>query len=347
LSGSSRSSTHEPVTVAIVGCGAIAESFYLPAILKNEYVSKNVVLVDSDEARLTLISRKFDLPNYRTNYHELLGKVNGAIIAVPHHLHHRMSMDFLKYGSHVLCEKPLAETSKQAKEMVDESKASHVTISVNNTRRLYPAYGKIRELIQSGAIGSLTSISFTNGYLFQWPTASGFYFNSAEGRPKGVLLDQGAHVLDLICWWTGRKPRVVRAENDSFGGSEGMAILTLNQGGCTIDVKLSWLSQLQNKYVIIGEQGSIEGPIEDIKSFNLKYRGGKSKRVKVKCQEKRYVDFADRLVANFVKVLRNEAEPLVPGADVIPSIELIEECYEASNRLSMPWYDDLEALNAR
>lgn len=337
----------DPPSIAIIGCGAIAESFYLPAILRNEYVLKNVILVDSDETRLQQISEKYNIQNYKTNYQELLGRVKGVIIAVPHYLHYKISMDFLKHGAHVLCEKPLAETSKEATEMVEQSKVSNVTISVNNTRRLFPAYGKIKELIERGSIGSLISIKYINGYLFQWPTTSGFYFNYKKGPPKGVLLDQGAHVLDVICWWMGNKPDVIYAQNDSFGGSEGVAIVALKSGSCTIEVNLSWLSRLQNTYTIVGEEGTIEGGIEDWNNFKLKYKNGKSKKIKIKCKEKDYCDFADKLVNNFIDVVSNKTKPLIPAMEIIPSIKLIEECYEVTTKISTPWYDDLEVLNGK
>jgi predicted dehydrogenase len=231
----------------------------------------------------------------------------------------------------------------EAIEMVEQSKTSNVTISVNNTRRLFPSYGKINELIQSGSIGSLKSIEYINGFYFQWPTASGFYFNHKDRPPRGVLLDQGAHVLDLICWWMGNKPDVIFSQNDSFGGCEGMAIIALKKGGCSIEVKLSWLSQMQNSFKIIGEEGTIEGGIEDWDKFEHKLISGKSKKIIIKCKEKNYCDFADKLVTNFIDVVSKKAIPLIPGIEIIPSIKLIEECYEVTTKLSTPWYDDLEA----
>lgn len=343
----SNNTKYESPTIAIIGCGAITETFYLPAILKNKHVSNKLILVDSNEARLKQLSDKYNIQNVKTSYQDILGKVDGVIIAVPHHLHYKMSMDFLKHGAHVLCEKPLAVSFKEATEMVEQSVASNVTLSVNNTRRLFPSYRKIKDLIQNGSIGNLISIEYSNGFLFQWPTASGFYFNYKEGPPKGVLLDQGAHVLDLICWWMGNKPDVINSQNDSFGGCEGMAVVALKGGSCTVDVRLSWLSQLQNTFKIVGEEGTIEGGIEDWNYIKVKLRNGKDKIINTKCKEISYVDFGDKLVTNFIDVVRDIGIPLIPAIEVIPSIKLIEECYEVRTKLSTPWYDDLEALNGK
>lgn len=329
--------------IAIIGCGAIAESYHLPAIAKHPSVLDRLVLVDTDEARAQEVASKFDVHNYVCDYHEVLGQVDGAIVAVPHRLHYPISMDFLMKGVHVLCEKPLAESSLEAKELVAQAKKSGVTISVNNTRRLFPAYSRVKELILNQTIGDLVSIKYVDGEIFQWPTASGFYFKKSS--PTGVLLDRGAHGLDTICWWLGGKPKVVSSENDSFGGVEGVALLRLEHDGCSVKIKLSWLSKLQNTYRIVGELGMIEGGIEEWARVTIAYESGRTERIKLSSKERVYNDFGNKIVANFIDVVSKGARPLVPASEVILSIELIEECYRTARRFRMPWYEALEVLD--
>jgi len=329
----------------MVGCGAIAERYHLPALAKNRSVSENLVLVDMNEARLHELASKFSIRNYVCDYHEVLNEVDGAIIAVPHHLHFPISMDFLRQGAHVLCEKPLAESSVEAKEMVAQAEKSGVTISVNNTRRLFPAYSKVKELISEGAIGDLISIKYIDGEIFSWPTASGFYFTKA--MPTGVLLDRGVHSLDTICWWLDGKPTVVSSENDSFGGVEGVALLNLLHDRCTIEVRLSWLTKLENIYTVVGELGKIEGGIEEWDTVTIKYYSGKTIKAKLDAKEKVYNDFGDKMVTHFINVVSTGAKPIVSAGEVISSIELIEECYRKARRLHLPWYETLEGLNGK
>lgn len=333
--------------MAIIGCGAITDTFYLPAIMKRRSTAINPVLVDTDEARLKYLCEKYHLDSSTTRYEDLLGKIDGAIIAVPHSLHYRISMDFLRHGTHVLCEKPLAENHIHAEEMAEQARQSGVTLSVNNTRRLYPSSIAIKELIEKGALGEIVEIEYINGYLFRWPTTSGFYFNHDHGVPKGVILDQGAHVLDLVCWWLGDKPELMAAQNDSFGGTEAMAIITLQKGQCRIRVKLSWLSQLENSFRITGKDGTIEGNIEDWNRFKITSRNGKSRMINSKSDEKSYLDFGNKLMSNFIDVIEHAADPLVSAVEVIPSIQLMEECYEMPTKLNTPWYDNLEELDER
>lgn len=324
--------------IAVIGCGAIVESYYLPAIAKYPSVLERLVLVDSNEARAQKAACAFNVHNYVCDYHEILNEVDAAIIAVPHHLHYRISMDFLIKGVHVLCEKPLAVSSVEAKEMVAQAEKSGVTISVNNTRRLFPSYPKIKELVSAGTIGNLLSLKYFDGEDFRWPTASGFYFNS-ETSPKGVLLDRGAHVLDAICWWLGGKPKLLSCETDSFGGPEAVASIEFEHNNCSGQVRLSWLSKLQNTYKIIGELGVIEGGIEEWGKVTVTFRCGKTKKIKLESEEENYNDFGNRVVTNLLGVVSKGEKPIIPASEVIPSIELIEECYSIASRFNMPWYE--------
>ena len=124
--------------LALIGCGAIAESFYLPAIVKKGKLIRDVILVDRDESRLKKLSALYDVSGCVKDFHEVVREVDGAIVALPHQLHYETSVAFLKAGAAVLCEKPLAESTLQAKDMIVAAKQSGVALLVNKTRRLFP-----------------------------------------------------------------------------------------------------------------------------------------------------------------------------------------------------------------
>ena len=139
-------------------------------------------------------------------------------------------------------------------------------MAVNQTRRLFPANRQIRELLAAGAIGRPSRIVYEMGEPFEWPAVSDSYFGT-KGSGKGVLLDTGAHIVDLVTWWLGGKPQLTRFRDDSFGGTEAVAAIELEHGGCRASIRLSWLSKLRNFYRIEGERGSIEGEVYDWSSF--------------------------------------------------------------------------------
>lgn len=330
--------------IALIGCGAIAELFYLPAIAKQPSVLGSLILVDSNLARAREMAAGFGVDDCRIDYRQVIGEVDGAIIAVPTHLHYPLSMDFLSHGVHVLCEKPLALSAVEAREMIRQSRQAGAKLCVNYTRRLFASSLKVKELLSKGVIGDPLSITYVEGEEFSWPTASGFYFNSKVSR-RGVLLDRGAHILDLICWWLEGKPNLTFFQNDSFGGCEAVAHVELEHRGCIAEVNLSLFHKLRNCYRIEGEAGTIEGGIYDWRRIAMTTGSSRKRWMELRPKETDYHDFGQRVVAGFLDVIAKGEQPLIPASDVLKSMELIDECYENAARFSMPWYETLGVFN--
>lgn len=324
-------------TIGLVGCGAIAELFYLPALTKMPGVCEKMILADQDKARLELLSTVYKPARVTQDYHDLLGKVDGVILALPHSLHYQVSKEFLATGVDVMCEKPLAGTLAQAREMVVFAEANGAKLAVNQVRRLYPVYQEIHKRIARGDLGNLRSIRYVDGEEFSWPTASGFYFQNELKR--GVLFDRGIHGLDAICWWLGGNPDLISFESDRMGGVEGTAVVKGAFYGCNIEVILSWLTKLKNLYQIEGEKGCLEGDINDWKTLQFTPVDGKKEVIHLPSSEKSYMDFGKKMMENFIEVVAGKAEPLVPAAATLPALEWIDACYQAETRLSMPWYE--------
>lgn len=333
--------------IAIIGCGAVAELLYLPALAKHPPVLRNLILVDRNEVRARKLAEKFKMSNCLVDYRDVLSKgVDGVIIATPSHLHYPMAMDFLASGVHVLCEKPLAESADQAREMVEQAQKTGVALLTNYQRRLYASYLKVKKLLMDGTLGEPLSIQYFEGEEFRWPTVSGFYFNTKISS-RGVLLDRGAHVLDLICWWLGEKPKLISSQNDSFGGREAVAHVQFEHKQCVGEVKLSLLGKLPCVFKIKCEQGVIEGDVFDFRRVILTTKSGRRKGLKLKSKEKYYTDFGYTMVTNFLNVISKGEKPLISGEDVLNSVRLIDECYEAASRFNMPWYEIPEIRNGR
>jgi predicted dehydrogenase len=331
--------------IAIIGCGAAAELLYLPALVKFPSVRKNLILVDRNEERTMELAAKFNLKNCQNDYRNVLSKeINGVIIATPSHLHYSIAMDFLSNGVHVLCEKPLADSADEARAMIAQASKNDVMLLANYQRRLYASNIKVKELLAERELGEPLTIEYFEGEEFSWPTVSGFYFDTRISS-KGVLLDRGAHVLDLICWWLDAKPKTLISENDSFGGREAVARIQFAHKKCLGEVKLSLLGKIPCVFSIECEQGTISGDIYDFQSIILNTKSGREKRIKFKTGEKYYTDFGNTIVNNFLNALNKTAKPLILGEDVLKSVEWIDECYAAATRFNIPWYDFLESEN--
>ncbi len=325
----------------MIGCGAIAERYHLPGLAKVPGVIPNVVLVDRSAERTQAMASLFGITREASDVAEVLSDIDGAIVAVPPALHYPICMQLLTRGIPVLCEKPLAESPAEAREMVEAAKQHQVALAVNHTRRLLPAYAEIKRLLDSQAIGDIVEIRWEEGCEFSWPAATAFQFRSGA---KGLLLDTGIHSLDLICWWLGQKPELLSCQTDSYGGPEALAEVELQAGECQVHVKLSWLSRLANRYSIVGERGTISGELDYYDRLTMTTPHGPRKERHLRAVEKSYNDFGCRILANFIDGIAGRAAPLIPAESVLPALEVMDECYEAATRLEMPWVEIEEGV---
>ena len=297
------------------------------------------MLVDPDLKRAEALGQSLGgVAATATDYREVLAAVQGAIIAVPHHLHYPIAADCLRSRVAVLCEKPLTETAQQAKDLVALADGNGVALLVNNMRRRYPSLVDITRLLRAGELGTLRDIQIAWGEKFDWNAASGFYFARA-GAGRGALLDRGAHMLDLLCWWMGGLPRLVACEDDSFGGSEAVVSVQVEKDGVSGRMDLSWLSRYSNDIRITGSAGRIELGVYDWRSYTLALAGRAPRVVKLPAPGPTPRDVARDMIDNFIAVLRGQAAPHVSGRDVIDAIALTEMCYAARTRFALPWHD--------
>jgi len=327
-----------PLRIAVVGCGAIARSFHLPALAAIPGVADRLIVVDPDPGRVAAAQQEFRASRAATDHRQVLREADAAIVAVPQEFHAEVAMEFLRAGVPVLCEKPLATTLEQASSLVAAADAVGAVLAVNNTRRFYPAVRAAWEWIRSGRLGRIRRVEIYEGVRFNWPLASGSTFGRG-GTGKGVLQDVGAHALDMICWWLGERPSITRYVDDAMGGSEAVARVEFVGDGYDGVVHLTWLSRLSNSFRVEGEQATVEGGILAWDAIRLTAAGRRSRKVRLRPAVRSFPQVKDHVIANFLGAVRGECQPAVPGREVLPSIAMIEECYGRRERFPMPWFD--------
>jgi len=322
--------------LAVVGCGAIAELFHLPALERYPDAMSHAVLVDPNTMRAADLAQRFGAGGIATSLDEVFDSIDGALILTPHRLHFPLALQCLRRGKHVLSEKPLAESAAQVDTLIREAAAAGVWVAVNNTRRLIPAYQAIHARVKSGSIGVVRRMEILFGEPFDWPVAGDGYFG-ARGGGRGVLADLGAHVLDLACWWLGSEPSLYAYHDDSFGGTEAVAQVDLRGPESDLSIRVSWLSKLANTYRVEGSEATLEGSLHDLCSFTIR-RGSRTRRERVEGSNV-FAEYGNVLLENFLDVVKGRSAPLVSAVDVRPSIALIEACYANRRRFDLPWHE--------
>lgn len=199
----------------IMATGGIAETFAKdlltdPAIRSVTDVHHDVVAVASSTSadRAATFLKKIDAPNKDAkaygSYAELVADANVDIVyvATPHSHHFQNTMLALEAGKHVLCEKALTVTAAQTRKLVETARAKRLFLMEAVWTRYFPLSIKIRELIKSGAIGSLHRViadfSFNNS-----AASGGLGFDNGNRMVNpdlagGALLDLGIYSLTWV-----------------------------------------------------------------------------------------------------------------------------------------------------
>ena len=323
----------------IVGCGAVVENYHLPALITRERIALEAV-VDSSVERARAVAEK---PGARalTDYRELVGMVDAALVAVPNDLHAAVTSDLLRAGVHVLVEKPLAPTVRECDLILAAEADSGSVLAVGLDFRFAPAIRLVKEMLDAEVLGSVRELDLRHGTDNRWPLQSGYLFDR-DRAGGGVLLDHGAHLLDHVLWWLGRCA-VDSYRDDGRGGLEADAEvrLTARSGGHCV-VELSRTRALRNTCRIECDRGVLEvGLFEPCARVVLQLAGD----VPVLAGDvgdpdlarRPYTALFERQLDDFAEAIVTPRQPFVPGREGRHAIELIEECYAVRQPLEHAW----------
>lgn len=130
---------------------------------------------------------------------------DAVLIVTPHKTHPLLAEQAFALGKHVLCDKPAGVSIKQAQKMSTDAKDADKIYGMIFHQRLYPKYCKIKELLESGELGTLNRIILVNSRYFRtaYYHKSGSWRSSWNGEGGGALINQGQHILDIWQWMFG------------------------------------------------------------------------------------------------------------------------------------------------
>jgi predicted dehydrogenase len=314
----------------LIGCGAISEALYLPALSRKGSGCSELHLADTDACRLADIAQKYRATSTTTVLDDLLDRIDVAVVATPPATHFQIVNKLIAAHKHVFCEKPFTVEPTDAEELVRKAKAANIVLMTNNQRRSFPALARVAKIIQSRDMGRALKVTWIEGYRSEWPTQSGYCFKrQGAGLPTaGTLLDMGTHVVDTLCWWFGQ-PTVIQCLTDSYDGPDARARLVLDYDGTIAEIDLSAYQHMKNSYSIQFERGVIFGGQKMQTRFHLQRDVTKV----VNCERYHWSD----TLFNFIRVVNGTEQPTVTGADVLPSIWTIANAYRSAKPFEAPW----------
>ena len=248
------------VKIGIIGCGGIANGKHMPSLSKISNVQM-VAFCDIIEERAVKAAAKFGTPDAKTytDYRELLldPEIEVVHVLTPNREHSEISIAALEAGKHVMCEKPMAKTAREARKMVEAAKKSGKKLTIGYQSRHSAASIFAKEAIESGDIGD---IYYANAYaLRRRGTPNWGVFLDEEAQGGGPIIDIATHSLDLtLNLMNNYEPELVvgkthkgleHPEAGNAWGDNGVSTTPLEESACafirmkngaTIMLETSW-----------------------------------------------------------------------------------------------------------
>ncbi|QKT02476.1 Gfo/Idh/MocA family oxidoreductase [Ectothiorhodospiraceae bacterium 2226] len=334
----------ERLRLAVVGCGAVAELFHLPAAVRHAGVEVTA-LVDRDPVRAKALAERFGVPTVLTDWRDVEQHADAAVVALPHFLHAPASIDLLQAGVHVLVEKPMALSSAEAERMSEAAQAAERVLAVGFQCRFYRNSRMVKHVLESGLLGRITRFDVRQGAQFGWPVLDGSAFRPETGG--GALTGMGIHALDLALWWMGDFSEVAYYD-DAVGGVEADCELHLTLGeGIRGTAEFSHTRNLRNTWRIQGERGELEVGVSFNSPLRLRVLGSELS-LEGPVMEGARGDHDMREVMlrqfdDFIGAVRSGSDPLTPGREGVRTARLYEACQRRRQPLDLPWLFPQEA----
>jgi len=248
------------INVAIAGCGSITRIRHAPEYKDNP---KCIItgFYDYFTDRADELVAEYGGKVYPT-FEDLLAdpKVDAVSICTANKYHASMTIQALKAGKHVLCEKPMALTSEDAQAMIEVALESGKHLMVDHNQRLASAHQKAFELVQTGEIGQILTFKTCFGHAGpeSWSidkSASTWFFDK-NMTTIGSLGDLGVHKIDLIRWLLQDEFDEVSAFTATLDkrNSAGELIGIDDNVVCILKTKKGLIGTLSNSWTYYGEE---------------------------------------------------------------------------------------------
>lgn len=199
----------------VLGYAGIARNHVIPAMVNAENAEVFAIASRSRD-KLKEALERFGFRKVYESYDKLLEdpEIDAVYIPLPNALHKEWAIKAARHGKHVLCEKPLALTAEDCRELAEVFRQNHVKLMEAFMYRFLPGIDKLREILDSGEIGQIRHIYSTHRFYLE---------NDGDVRVSrelggGCLRDVGCYPVNLIGLLTDGYPESVSAERTVFQG---------------------------------------------------------------------------------------------------------------------------------
>ncbi len=190
--------------LAVIGCGRIANNAHLPAFEKIDNIRVKYACDIIEEKAIKAKESFSKVESAITDYKLALqdSEVDAVFVLTPNFLHYTITMDALKAGKHVFCEKPITVNYKLSVEMAEEAEHQGKILNIGVCNRYNKSVELLEEMNRKGELGNIYHV-YSSFRSFRSIPGLGGAFTNKEEAGGGVLIDWGIHFLDLILYILG------------------------------------------------------------------------------------------------------------------------------------------------
>lgn len=324
---------------ALIGCGRIAQRH---AEHINKF-GKLIAVCDNVKEKADALANQYNARAYY-NAADLLDNekdINVVSICSPNGLHATHSIQALKAGFNVLCEKPMAINVSDCGEMIKVAEQMNKRLFAIKQNRFNPPVEAVKKVIDEGKLGKIFSVQLT----CFWNRNADYYHNSWKGTKDldgGTLYTQFSHFVDLLYWMVGDIKDVEAytanyAHQDTIEFEDTGAVIIKFQNGAigTINYTVnSYGKNMEGSLTIFGEKGTVKiggQYLNELEYQNIE--GYKIENLPTGNTANNYGNYQgsmsnhDKIYMNLVDVLENNASISTSAFEGLKTVEIIDKIY--------------------
>jgi len=332
---------------ALIGCGRIAINHVNAAISSSLEITALCDLEKQKAVKLRQEAGLEETVRIYQDYHVMLAceKPDLAAIAVESGNHAKIAMDCLRAGCHIIIEKPIALSLKDADEIIEYAGLVHKKVTVCHQNRFNTAVSRLRKAIEEEELGRITYGTAQ----IRWNRSESYYkqalWRGTWAMDGGALMNQCIHNIDLLLWMMESKPKRVLAMTDNLchpyiqAEDLGLALVEFENGSYgmiegTTDV---YPENLEETLSIFGTQGTVilgGVSVNRIKEWRVNQEAEQEEVLEQWAQYPSNVyGFGHKLLyQDMIDSIKSDREPAITAQDGRNALELVLGIYESSHK---------------
>ncbi|MHA1793286.1 MAG: Gfo/Idh/MocA family protein [Promethearchaeota archaeon] len=328
----------------IIKAGLLGAGWSANNIVKAVKNIKNLEIIgvyNHDAEKASKFARTHDIKIHSDNPEVLFNNedIDMIIVSLPHFLHYPMTMKALEKNKHVLVEKPIAISAKNAEKMVETAKKKKLLLGTCFQNRFNDATINAKNLIEKGDLGKILQANISVLLKRDAP-----YFNDNSWRGTwskeggSALINQSIHFIDLMLYLLDTRPKKVAGFQDHLihdietEDNATAAFVLENDMIGTIQASISVKSQIGSTLIIHGSEKTMK-----VTQTAIEIHAPNEKTIKINFLEKMDIDLKsmkvlalERLLRNFSDAIINQGTPKATGDDGLAALKFVLKIYEST-----------------